>query len=157
MVFAMYSTDSKIFVHGGHGPNGNLTDLWSYDPLSKSWTKAVQKGEVPPPFIRSGFTDFAHNDITYFVISCFATEEVFASDELYIYDSSTETWRKMPKVAKSGHKVPPARRMCNINYYDGFVYLWGGELWEDNEGSQLYRYDLSLEQWEAIKVTGKLP
>ena len=37
MLFAMYATDSAIFLHGGIGPYGKLKDLWSYDPREKTW------------------------------------------------------------------------------------------------------------------------
>ena len=60
----------------------------------------------------------------------------------------------MPRVAKSGLSVPAPRRMCNINYHNGFIYLWGGELWEGNAGSELHRYDLTSEEWEAMSVSG---
>lgn len=63
----------------------------------------------------------------------------------------------MPKIAKGGHSLPDPRRECNLNYYDGFIYKWGGNLYEDNVGAKLYRYDLTNEQWEYIPVTGDLP
>ena len=153
----MYASDSAIFVHGGHGPNGILNDLWSYDATRSIWSLSMQLGDMPPPFYRPGYTDFTHDSIKYFALSCFATEDLVASNDLYLYNTTTQTWRKMPNSAKSGHQVPPPRRLCNLNYYNGFLYLWGGNLWEENEGAQLYRYDLTSEQWQSISVTGKLP
>ena len=61
----------------------------------------------------------------------------------------------MPKVARDGHKVPEARRMWNLNYYDGFIYLWGGDILEKAE--LLYRYDLENQWWELIAVEGETP
>ena len=58
MVFAMYATDSAIFVHGGHGPHGKLNDLWSFDPVANKWSESVQYGDIPPPFYRVGFNSF---------------------------------------------------------------------------------------------------
>ena len=49
----------------------------------------------------------------------------------------------MPKIAKDGHEIPDPRRMCNLNYYDGYLYLWGGN--NDPRAELLYRYDLELE------------
>ena len=37
MAFAMYASDSRIFVQGGLGTNGKLNDLWSYDAVSNTW------------------------------------------------------------------------------------------------------------------------
>ena len=61
----------------------------------------------------------------------------------------------MPKVAKAGHEVPEARRLWNLNYYDGYIYLWGGDILEKAE--ILYRYDLEQLQWEKIEVEGVTP
>ena len=41
----------------------------------------------------------------------------------------------MPKVAKTGHTLPAARTECKLNYHNGFIYLWGGALHEENEGA----------------------
>ena len=63
ITFAMYKSDSAIFVHGGHGPNGILNDLWSYEVSLHVWKLSEQLGDVPPPFYRSGHTDFTFNGI----------------------------------------------------------------------------------------------
>ena len=55
-------------------------------------------------------------------MGCFGTEDLAASRDLYVYDTTTSTWRKLPLVAKSGHTVPAARVICSLNYYDGFLY-----------------------------------
>lgn len=68
MLFAMYASDSEIFVHGGIGPYGKLKDLWSYDPVENIWRKNEQYGDVPPPFHRVGFTDFSYENDKYFAI-----------------------------------------------------------------------------------------
>ena len=39
VVFAMYASNEAIFVHGGHGPNGILNDLWSYDVTVNIWSR----------------------------------------------------------------------------------------------------------------------
>ena len=59
----MYKSDSAIFVHGGHGSNGMLNDLWSYELRSNAWSKIEQQGDVPPPLYRMGHTDFTFNGI----------------------------------------------------------------------------------------------
>ena len=65
----------------------------------------------------------------------------------------------MPKIAKTGHFVPSPRRQCTLEYYEGFIYLWGGDLNDLNgtDAAVLYRYDLTSEAWEVVEVIGDLP
>ena len=87
----MYVTDTDIFVHGGLGPNGKQSDLWSYSPSFNTWTKISQNGDMPPAFSRAGFSDFVHDSKKYFATSClmtadYASDKYYVSDELYLYD-----------------------------------------------------------------------
>ena len=69
IVFGMYTTDNHIYINGGLGSNGQLNDMWKFDIISTLWSRIEQKGAVPPPFYRVGFTDYIYNDTKYFAIT----------------------------------------------------------------------------------------
>ena len=47
----------------------------------------------------------------------------------------------MGKVKPDGsvHSVPPVNRACNLKFYNGFLYQWGGT----HRTGGMYRYDLT--------------
>ena len=47
----------------------------------------------------------------------------------------------MGKVKPDGsvHSLPPDNYVCNIKFYDGFIYQWGGR----DETHGMHRYDLT--------------
>ena len=50
----------------------------------------------------------------------------------------------------SFHSLPKINRACNIKFYNGFIYQWGGR----TETRGIYRYDLAAKGWEELETGG---
>jgi len=92
------------------------------------------------------------------MLGCMGTIEDAGTNDLYIFDASDSRWTKLPKVGKtkadgSTHNIPEARRQCNLQFHDGFIYQWGGIPYT----SGMFRYDLTAEAWEEIETVGDEP
>jgi hypothetical protein len=60
------------------------------------------------------------------------------------------------EIKQNGQK-PGKLKAYSMEYYEGFLYLFGGLDSKKANNSNLYRFDIVKESWELIKTKGKPP
>ena len=104
-------------------------------------------GDIPSPRFRFGYTDAVHNGTRYFFVFSGVTD-FEKSKELFALNLETWVWKKLPRQGEAPNpKIGPT-----LDYYEGFLYLVGGDarLSKYPRISDFYRYDLANSRWENI-------
>lgn len=88
----------------------------------------------------------------------FGGTSVDAQDnELFELDYKTKTWIKYP----SRGQVPYPRSSALISYHDGVIYIFGGEIIQNEDGvlpdNELYAYYIEEQTWKIIESKGERP
>lgn len=68
---------------------------------------------------------------------------------MYGYDIFEKNWKEFITTGE----VPVSRAMASLNYYNNRLYLWGGNVDDNN----LYVLDLSTLVWTSLEVAENLP
>jgi hypothetical protein len=75
----------------------------------------------------------------------------FNSDDKKEYNK--DYWKE---ITQSGEK-PGKLRGYSMEYYEGYLYLFGGQDAKKCNKQDLYRFDIIKETWELVKTKGKPP
>jgi len=82
---AATAVDNKLIIHGGVDANGTvLSDLWEFDPASKTWTQLPQNGSAPGASFNHTLIPLNANQVGLFGGPIVPI--------LFVYDRTTNTW-----------------------------------------------------------------
>ncbi|CAG9326896.1 unnamed protein product [Blepharisma stoltei] len=146
-------TNSKLYIFGGNSDNGPQNDMWVYDLSSLQWTQVLQKGSVPASRFRFGYSKYIDSNGKLKLILFGGTLSTGYSSSLYIFDVETTYWTKMTNTTSL---VPNKLNGPLVQYYDGYVYVFGGditgnkELGIDSANTDTLRYSLASSAWTNI-------
>ncbi|CAL2046136.1 unnamed protein product [Caenorhabditis brenneri] len=112
--------DGKAYVWGGRNDDaGACKLLHEYDPARNLWRKVEVDGFIPPS--RDGHTAVVWNH-QMFIFGGFEEESQRFSQETYIFDFATSTWREM----HTSGQPPLWRDFHTASVIDGVMYIFGG-------------------------------
>ncbi|XP_041978955.1 kelch domain-containing protein 3-like [Aricia agestis] len=155
-----------VYVLGGRGAGGSvpLRDFWRYSLASGIWERLGARGEPPPSLQEHSAT--AHGTRLY----VFGGEAGALSAEtpLWIYDTQTEEWRKLPgqtTLSARGRRgakeraglSPKGRRGHSAHGLRDCLLIYGG--YKDLRGStnELWAFHYESESWQLVRTANAGP
>jgi len=140
----MVSVGDNLFVFGGCGKSGRLSDLHEFDTATSKWIKhsnefkLVDSNENTGKISgRGGATLIAaQNGDKIFLIAGFAGDSCQGTeqDEIFIFDLKTKSWKLQSQT------LPTPRSVCistKISHgKDKFIVIFGGEIDPSNRGHE---------------------
>jgi hypothetical protein len=138
----MAASSKRLFVFGGCGPAGRLSDLWQYDAATNAWTQLPSCEAVAP---RGGAVLVADAAHVYVLGGFDGTREL---QDCHVLDLSTHTWDSSSGLTmplrrsvfgavvhtcggSSNEEAGAAARACS---HDGHIVAWGGEVAPSDKG-----------------------
>ncbi|CAG9320029.1 unnamed protein product [Blepharisma stoltei] len=135
-----------FYMFGGSSDSGPQNDLWAFTISTMKWS-AVKTTGSPDPRSSMGYTKYLDSSgILYFAV--YAGKGLAGIlNTLEILNTSTMKWTLMPNNGDS----PIALFSPNIQYYDGYIYIAGGDDYINSiYNTNFYRYDIANKKWEDI-------
>ncbi|EFO95506.1 hypothetical protein CRE_09400 [Caenorhabditis remanei] len=112
--------NGKAYVWGGRNDDYGACNLMhEYDPAKNMWRKVEIDGFIPPS--RDGHTAVIWNN-QMFVFGGFEEDSQRFSQETYVFDFGTATWREM----HTKNTPPLWRDFHTASVIDGVMYIFGG-------------------------------
>ncbi|KAL7625836.1 hypothetical protein AAE478_005059 [Parahypoxylon ruwenzoriense] len=154
--------NTKLYVHAGCPENGRLSDLWSFDVESNTWTKLPA---APPP-ARGGTSITLSGGKLYRMNGFDGKSEQGGSID--VYDISTRAWSTIPFQPDGIHGPEPrsvsALISVNIHGSDHLLTLFGerdpSSLGHAGAGKMLadgWAFNLERKEWSKIETEGEAP
>lgn len=151
-----------IYLHAGCPEKGRLSDLWSFNIASKTWT---QLPDAPPP-VRGG-PSIAYHEGKVYRMNGFdgSTEQGGAVD---VFDCSSGSWSTIT-FAPDGQNCPEARSVSALVVVDvqgktHLVTLFGerdpSSLGHAGAGKMLgdvWAFDVAAQTWSKVDTEGAGP
>ena len=144
---------NNFYVFGGNTKNGPQNDLWCFDLLALKWTLVLTTGNIPSVRFNFGYTKFYEKSSLKFVIfgGSLSSGE---SNEMFLYDVDTFNWQKLNATGK----LPPKLAGSTIQFYNGSIYVVGGEVSSATDLEIIYfngcyQLNLSTLIWSQINLT----
>lgn len=101
------NNDDKIYIHAGCPEKGRLSDLWSFQPSSRTW---LQLADAPAP-ARGGASIAFHQGLLYRMNGFDGKTEQGGS--LDVYNPTNNTWTSLQYLA-DGVSGPAPRSVCTL-------------------------------------------
>jgi hypothetical protein len=150
---------SAFFLHAGCPKDGRLSDLWTFDVSSRTWT---QLPDAPAP--HRGGSSIAHSNGKLYRMNGFdgTTEQGGSVD---IFDISSNTW-STETFKPDGNDGPEARSVCvllpvRLAQKDKLLTLFGerdpsalGHAGAGKMLSDVWIYDISEKWWTQLHPEG---
>ncbi|XP_028042215.1 uncharacterized protein LOC114251965 [Bombyx mandarina] len=152
-----------VYVLGGRGSGGSvpLRDFWRYSLITGNWEKLDCRGEHPPSLQEHTATAHGHR------IYVFGGEAGALTNEtpLWIYDTETQIWRKLPGQVNYTSSVrrrardprgavsgPRGRRGHTAHALKDCLLIYGG--YQDLKGStnELWAFHYESESWHQVRT-----
>jgi N-acetylneuraminic acid mutarotase len=144
---------AQLLVFGGFTSYGDvLGDIWSFDPITESWTERDPAGSLP--VARSGHRMVYDPDTGTAIMFGGYTGE-FDLNDTWAYDPAADMWSDLNPAGA----LPPARD-SHAMVYDPVsqrVLLFGGRDDEYQPLDDLWAYDPSTNSWTELAPTGDTP
>ena len=129
----MCAFDGCLYLYGGSGTEGDLSDFWKFDISSSTWSLLDVPDGIPGG---SGLSMVLHNNSR--LVLCGGCDTF----RTFIYNIRCNEWREV-----SNNPIIPPLSYHALVSYSGYVLLIGG-ITQENELSQKV-YTLSLaNEWE---------
>lgn len=148
-MFVYVSSLRKFLLFGGHSivTNKNLNDLWLFDPVSKTWMKVTQSGDIPSPRANSHIAYDSVQNVVYLFGGNVTEDPV-----VYILRLSDFSWQKLPVPAGTVYVDRSPYRTNGTSMWSkeaGFC-LTGGSLspardWSDSLRTWCFQHSLSAD------------
>lgn len=137
--------NGQMYVFCGKGDAGDLSDVWVYDPASKSWERKVS-GSPAPARVDHSVVVVGGKILVFGGRS--SSGQIY--EDLWSYDPTTDNWEQKESVFQNygrfGHSVLPV---------DEMMYVFAGE------GQEVYNnmlvYNLEMNSWSLFTPQGDLP
>ncbi|CAG9319092.1 unnamed protein product [Blepharisma stoltei] len=138
-------------IFGGMSINGPLNDLWCFQIQGFLWSKIKTTGDIPSPRIKFGYTSFYddNNKLQFALLGGVTMEGL--DDNLYILDTSTWVWTKMPQSGDAPGNVEGSI----IVHYNKKIFTAAGEnaFLANSHTKTLLYYDLDPSAYKWVNVT----
>ncbi|XP_011623227.1 nitrile-specifier protein 5 [Amborella trichopoda] len=115
---ATASDDQHVYIFGGCGVDGRLSDLWAYEVDSDKWVKFKQPSHV---LKGRGGPGLAVSMGKVWVIYGFSGEEL---DDVHFYDLEAQEWGH---VETKGEKPSPRSVFATVGF-GNHILIYGGEV-----------------------------
>jgi hypothetical protein len=153
------NSDDKIYIHAGCPETGRLSDLWSFQPSSRTWLRLAD-APAPP---RGGTSIVFHQGLLYRMNGFDGKTEQGGS--LDVYDPTSNTWssRQYPAdgVAGPTPRSVGALLPLVVDGKSSLVTLFGerdpSSLGHQGAGKMLgdvWAYDIGLATWSKVAAKG---
>jgi N-acetylneuraminic acid mutarotase len=157
-----------IFMFGGlemgsKGENQSLNELYVLDTINFSWKLIMSKKF---PFDRCDFQWIKLDKQALLYGGASSPSEIYHDDLWALkydeYDFSLDTNKKECvkdywfELTQDGVK-PGKIRAYAMEFFDGYLYLYGGQDSKKKNKSDLFRMDITNCKWEIVKTKGKSP
>jgi len=143
------ASNCKLYIFFGVNVNNEeLSDVWSYNPATKTWDIENCGGDELPSG-RYGQTTVTTEEGN---ITLFGGQKSDgpADKNLWTYDPSTKNWTKratMPGAPRYGHGAA---------VYGGNLYVFGGKV-PDGFSNEMWKYVPQTDTWQLVNVSGEKP
>lgn len=117
---AISNTRKSMYIFGGFGgkTRNYLSDLWSFNFETRTWTEMIAKGDIPSP--RSRMKMLEYNDKLYVFGGW---DKVNHFDQLYEYDIEKSTWTRVDLGPEDdAFKIG----QFSMSIHDNILYVFGG-------------------------------
>ncbi|KAI0167734.1 kelch repeat protein [Pestalotiopsis sp. NC0098] len=153
----------NVFIHAGCPERGRLSDLWSFNIRTKTWTEL--EGAPSPP--RGGTSLAAHGGKLYRMNGFDGTTD--QGGAIDIYDIATRSWSTFSFSPDGVHGPTPrsvsALLVVRISGRDHIVTLFGegdpsalGHAGAGKMMDDVWAFDLASKGWrKAAPISGQLP
>ncbi|CAB03122.1 Kelch domain-containing protein 3 [Caenorhabditis elegans] len=132
----------KAYVWGGRNDDyGACNLLHEYDPEYNVWKKVEIEGFVPPS--RDGHTAVVWNN-QMFVFGGYEEDAQRFSQETYVFDFATSTWREM----HTKNDPPRWRDFHTASVIDGMMYIFGGRSDESGQVGDEHLFHTIHDQYD---------
>jgi N-acetylneuraminic acid mutarotase len=135
----IFAIGPYIYVGGGGWfCGGPINAFYRYDPATNTWTR---KADLPIPLMGA----VGASDGTYGYVACGVTSGGAYTNTLYRYDPSTDSWTTLSTVPGGvGRAIP------SMAYYQGKLYIGGGDRGGNNCRQDFYAYDIAMNNWTTL-------
>ena len=143
---AVCSDGNFIYLHGGRGPHGSLSDLWRFNINKQTWTLFEVSGNASRPCYLEGHS-LLHYDNNLFM---FGGETSLASTDevpLWKFDLLLHQWSKL----KCNGCTPVGRREHVAVLYHENMLVHGGYIDLKGPSDELWKYDFVKNSWKLLK------
>lgn len=153
IVYDAHSDRVVLFSGGGGGADlVQLTDLWSYDANTDTWTRhESESDDVPPGRVGGRMVYDAESDrIVLFGGLDWSRRQSLA--DTWSLDLDTVTWTEVVSDPS-----PPQRNFHQMAYHHGSdrVFLWGGDIRPFSDWGVLWSFDLNSNTWTSHEKTDR--
>jgi hypothetical protein len=130
--------DDNLITWGGESETSD--ELWTFSFITKTWTKLIQGGEIPPKRYVSGSAIVGQE---MFVLGGWSDDEQESLNDMYALNvthllepGATLQWRQVFSTIPDGH---PARDSFSAVAYDTYVVWFGGWVCKFNSAVDMER------------------
>lgn len=148
VLLAYDSESDRVILFGGARPGFfGMRDTWSFDMVTKTWTKMKTMG----PSWRGGASMVYDSKADRMIVfGGFDFQKEIAANDTWSYDYNTDTWNNL-KPATS----PPGRNFQSMVYDSKAdrVIMWGGWGTTNSENdNRIWIYDYNTNSWEERRT-----
>ena len=121
-----------MYIYGGRGETGLLDDIWSFDPVTETWTE-LPSGGASTPVARKNASMVGYGDDLYL----YGGTDAIGSNlmDFWSYSTTSSNWTQ-----KEGH-APSAGQSAALHNND--MYAYGGVRWNETDfRNDVRRYSL---------------
>ena len=146
----MLSVGNTLYVFGGCGKKGRLSDLYSYDIIAKHWVKLPDNGDMISGRGGAGFT-YSIDLKSLFIIGGFSGKEM---NDVFRYDIEARRYYEIYSHEDKNNPVRPFSVSCG-GVLNNMIYYFGGEVDPSQNGHE-GAGDFSNEVQMLDGITGKV-
>ena len=146
----MLSVGNTLYVFGGCGKKGRLSDLYSYDIIAKHWVKLPDNGDMISGRGGAGFT-YSTDLKSLFIIGGFSGKEM---NDVFRYDIEARRYYEIYSHEDKNNPVRPFSVSCG-GVLNNMIYYFGGEVDPSQNGHE-GAGDFSNEVQMLDGITGKV-
>ncbi|MCK4353607.1 hypothetical protein KAW65_09415 [candidate division WOR-3 bacterium] len=140
--------EDVMYIYGGQGETGLLDDIWSFDPVTETWTQ-LPSGGASTPVARENASMVGYGDDLYVYGGTDATGSNLM--DFWSYNRTSSNWTQ-----KEDH-APSAGQSAALHNND--MYVYGGVRWNDNDyRNDVRRYSLPNDnEFHYVYTSGDAP
>ncbi|WP_207512562.1 Kelch repeat-containing protein [Longitalea luteola] len=144
-----FAVNGKGYVCCGRGTNGNLNDVWEFDPATDTWT---QIGDYPGSPMNSGFS-FVIGNKAYVGGGSYDTppySNYGGYRSFYEFDPATKSWTKLSDLPL-GDNAYALYGAVGFSI-DGAGYVAGGATGGSAKFIGILKFDAAAKTWEHVAI-----
>ena len=150
-----YPEKNEIILFGGYSDGNMLNKLYRYNIKTQEVKLHKEQDETNIPVPRIGHVSFINNNFLY--IFGGSVKDGNLLNDLWKFDLNNLNWEKLLSNNKYNENdlVVPSPRSGHALYKfdDNIVYIFGGKIGNFQESNDLWRYDISANEFKIIHDT----